>query len=119
MTLLWLNFGLMINRIVQRVIFVTGYYGLTQGLLSVLRLFWGNLINFMANWRALKQVLQHGDPRRVAWDKTTHDFPSVTGDTRSLRPLGQILLENQVITEEQLDTALRNRVEGLRRAVQC
>ncbi|MDU7669361.1 MAG: phage adsorption protein NrfB [Escherichia coli] len=88
--------------------------GLTQGLLSVLRLFWGNLINFMANWRALKQVLQHGDPRRVAWDKTTHDFPSVTGDTRSLRPLGQILLENQVITEEQLDTALRNRVEGLR-----
>ncbi len=68
MTLLWLNFGLMINRIVQRVIFVTGYYGLTQGLLSVLRLFWGNLINFMANWRALKQVLQHGDPRRVAWE---------------------------------------------------
>ncbi len=65
MTLLWLNFGLMVNRIVQRVIFVTGYYGLTQGLLSVLRLFWGNLINFMANWRALKQVLQHGDPRRV------------------------------------------------------
>ncbi len=41
MTLLWLNFGLMVNRIVQRVIFVTGYYGLTQGLLSVLRLFWG------------------------------------------------------------------------------
>ena len=39
MTLLWLNFGLMVNRIVQRVIFVTGYYGLTQGLLSVLRLF--------------------------------------------------------------------------------
>ncbi len=75
MTLLWLNFGLMVNRIVQRVIFVTGYYGLTQGLLSVLRLFWGNLINFMANWRALKQVLQHGNPRRVAWDKTTHDFP--------------------------------------------
>lgn len=34
MTLLWLNFGLMINRIVQRVIFVTGYYGLTQGLIS-------------------------------------------------------------------------------------
>ncbi len=31
MTLLWLNFGLMVNRIVQRVIFVTGYYGLTQG----------------------------------------------------------------------------------------
>ena len=108
------NFVSFLAMLVMIQIFVTGYYGLTQGLLSVLRLFWGNLINFMANWRALKQVLQHGDPRRVAWDKTTHDFPSVTGDTRSLRPLGQILLENQVITEEQLDTALRNRVEGLR-----
>ncbi|MCZ5415338.1 glycosyl transferase family protein, partial [Escherichia coli] len=25
-TLLWMNFALMVNRIVQRVIFVTGYY---------------------------------------------------------------------------------------------
>ena len=113
-TLLWINFGLMANRILQRVIFVTAYYGLTQGLLSVLRLFWGNLINFMANWRALRQVIQHGDPRRVAWDKTTHDFPSVTGENRALRPLGQILIEQKVITEEQLEDALTNRILGLR-----
>ncbi|POT56566.1 type II secretion system protein E [Citrobacter amalonaticus] len=113
-TLLWLNFGLMANRILQRVIFVTGYYGLAQGLLSVLRLFWGNLINFMANWRALKQVIQHGDPRRVAWDKTTHDFPSVTGENRALRPLGELLVEHQAITEAQLEHALTNRIQGLR-----
>lgn len=113
-TLLWLNFGLMVNRILQRVIFVTGYYGLTQGLLSVLRLFWGNLINFMANWRALRQVIQHGDPRRVAWDKTTHDFPSVTGENRALRPLGQILVEQNALTQAQLEQALTNRVMGLR-----
>ncbi len=55
MTLLWLNFGLMVNRIVQRVIFVTGYYGLTQGAAFRPASFSGsNLINFMANWRALK-----------------------------------------------------------------
>lgn len=113
-TLLWLNFGLMVNRILQRAIFVTVYYGLAQGLLSILRLFWGNLINFMANWRALRQVIQHGDPRRVAWDKTTHDFPSVTGQNRALRPLGQILLAHQVITQPQLDEALMNRIPGLR-----
>ncbi|MBB1199799.1 phage adsorption protein NrfB [Enterobacteriaceae bacterium 89] len=113
-TLLWLNFGLMCNRILQRVIFVTIYYGLAQGLLSVLRLFWGNLINFMANWRALRQVIQHGDPRRVAWDKTTHDFPSVTGENRALRPLGQILIEQGAITPEQLEQALTQRVIGLR-----
>ncbi|ADO50273.1 cyclic di-3',5'-guanylate-activated glycosyltransferase NrfB [[Enterobacter] lignolyticus] len=113
-TLLWINFGLMVNRILQRVIFVTIYYGLGQGLLSILRLFWGNLINFMANWRALKQVIQHGDPRRVAWDKTTHDFPSVTGENRALRPLGQILIEHQALTEAQLEEALMNRTPGLR-----
>lgn len=112
--LLWCNFVLMSNRILQRIIFVTRYYGLAQGLLSVLRLFWGNLINFMANWRALRQVLQHGDPRRVAWDKTTHDFPSVTGENRALRPLGQILLEQKAITQEQLEYGLTHRVAGLR-----
>lgn len=113
-TLLWINFALMANRILQRIIFVTVYYGLAQGLLSILRLFWGNLINFMANWRALRQVIQHGDPRRVAWDKTTHDFPSVTGENRALRPLGQILIEQHVITEQQLESGLANRIYGLR-----
>ncbi|SNY63030.1 adsorption protein B [Enterobacter sp. CC120223-11] len=113
-TLLWCNFALMANRILQRVIFVTVYYGLAQGLLSILRLFWGNLINFMANWRALRQVIQHGDPRRVAWDKTTHDFPSVTGINRALRPLGQILIEQNILTEAQLEQALTERVIGLR-----
>ena len=113
-TLLWCNFALMVNRILQRIIFVTIYYGLAQGLLSVLRLFWGNLINFMANWRALRQVIQHGDPRRVAWDKTTHDFPSVTGENRALRPLGQILVEQGAITAEQLEYGLTHRVRGLR-----
>lgn len=112
--LLIINFFLMVNRILQRVYFVTSFYGLGQGLLSILRLFWGNLINFLANWRAMVQVIAHGDPRRVAWDKTTHDFPSVSGINRALRPLGQILVDQGVITTEQLTWALENRVQGLR-----
>lgn len=112
--LLAINFVLMLNRIFQRVFFVTSFYGLRQGLLSILRLFWANLINFLANWRALIQVLSHGDPRRVAWDKTSHDFPSVSVLNRALRPLGQILVEQGVITPEQLTQALENRTVGLR-----
>jgi adsorption protein B len=112
-TLLWINFLLMSNRIIQRMIFVTGYYGLAQGLLVLPRLFWGNLINFMANWRAIKQVIQHGDPRRVAWDKTTHDFPTVS-DQRSAQPLGYILVDSGVITQAQLEDALQNRITGLK-----
>jgi adsorption protein B len=111
--LLWINFCLMANRIAQRIIFVTGYYGLLQGLMAIPRLFWGNLINFMANWRAIRQVIQHGDPRRVAWDKTTHDFPTVS-TARALRPLGQILVERGVITHQDLEDILTNRLPGLK-----
>lgn len=112
-TLLWINFFLMANRIVQRIIFVTAYYGLLQGVMAIPRLFWGNLINFMANWRAIRQVVQHGDPRRVAWDKTTHDFPTVKID-RALRPLGQILVERGAITPSDLEDVLSNRIPGLK-----
>ncbi|WP_058910148.1 cyclic di-3',5'-guanylate-activated glycosyltransferase NrfB [Entomohabitans teleogrylli] len=112
--LLWGNLILMCNRIVQRMIFVTGYYGIGQGLLVIPRLFWGNLINFMANWRAIRQVIQHGDPRRVAWDKTTHDFPSVAGRSPAMRPVGEILVEQGAISAEQLEQALVNRVPGLK-----
>jgi len=108
-TLLWVNFFLMVNRIAQRIIFVTAYYGLLQGLMAIPRLFWGNLIN----WRAIRQVVRHGDPHRVAWDKTTHDFPTVTIN-RILRPLGQILVESGVITTADLEDVLSNRTPGLK-----
>ncbi|MDR3431244.1 MAG: cyclic di-3',5'-guanylate-activated glycosyltransferase NrfB [Rouxiella aceris] len=113
-TLLWINFCLMVNRIVQRIIFVTAYYGLAQGLLSVVRLFWGNLINFMANWRAIRQVIQHGDPRRVAWDKTTHDFPAIDDINRARRPLGQILVAQKSLTPQGLEQALSHPIQGLK-----
>ncbi|BCL75562.1 bacteriophage N4 adsorption protein B [Jeongeupia sp. HS-3] len=113
-TLLWINFLLMSNRMLQRIIFVSGYYGLAQGLMAIPRLFWGNVINFLANWRALSQIIAQGDPRRVAWDKTTHDFPSVGGENRARRPLGSILVEQGAITEAQLHTALAHRNDGLK-----
>jgi bacteriophage N4 adsorption protein B len=112
--MLWVNMFLMANRMLQRVIFVSGYYGLLQGLMSLPRLFWGNLINFMANWRALRQIIQQGDPRRVAWDKTTHDFPSVGGENRARRPLGSILVAQGAITEAQLQIALTHGSRGLK-----
>lgn len=112
--LLAVNGVLMLNRMVQRAFFVSRYYGLAQGLLSIPRLLWGNWINFMANWRAIRQVLQHGDPRRVAWDKTTHDFPVLGEPARARAPLGQILVEQGSINEEQLQHALGHRARGLK-----
>lgn len=115
--LLGVNFILMLNRMIQRMFFVSAYYGLAEGLLSVPRLVWGNLINFLANWRAIRQVIQQGDLRRVAWDKTTHDFPALAEPARVRLPLGQILVEQGAITDEQLQYALVHRSRGLKLGV--
>jgi adsorption protein B len=112
--LLAVNLLLMTNRIVQRIFFVSGYYGLAEGLWSVPRLFWGNFINFMANWRAISQIVRQGDARRIAWDKTTHDFPVLGEQGRARRPLGGILIEQGAIDEAQLDAALVRRSRGLK-----
>ena len=57
-----------------------------EGLLSAPRMMWSNLVNFLANVRAIRQVLQMGDSRRVAWDKTTHEFPAMGNPRR--QPIG-------------------------------
>jgi adsorption protein B len=112
--LLTANLLLMTNRVAQRVFFVSSFYGLAEGLLSIPRIFWGQFINFSANCRALRQILRYGDPRRVAWDKTTHDFPALGEQSRARHPLGRILVEQGSIDQEQLDMALVYRSRGLR-----
>jgi adsorption protein B len=112
--LLWANLLFMINRVVQRVFFVSSYYGLVVGLMSAPRLFWGQVINCLANWRAIRQIIQQGGARRVAWDKTTHDFPVLAEAGRARHPLGRILVEQGAISEEQLLRALARRSPGLR-----
>ncbi|MGB3072431.1 MAG: cyclic di-3',5'-guanylate-activated glycosyltransferase NrfB [Ottowia sp.] len=112
--LLAANFVLMLNRMVQRVFFVTSYYGIVQGLMSLPRLVWGNLVNFLANWRAVAQALRAKDIRRMAWAKTDHDFPILGSGPRKHRPLGQILIGQGALTEAQLQQALQNPIRGLR-----
>ncbi|HMN22158.1 MAG TPA: glycosyl transferase family protein [Ottowia sp.] len=112
--LLVANLALLCNRALQRVYFVTSYYGLAQGLLSVPRLAWGNVINFFANWRALKQTLQAQDVRGIAWAKTEHDFPTLGEERGMHEPLGQILVAQSALTQEQLHEALAQPEPGLR-----
>ncbi|MGH8347896.1 MAG: glycosyl transferase family protein, partial [Pseudomonas sp.] len=107
-TLLWLNGFLLLNRLFQRGWFVTRYYGLVEGLLSAPRMMWSNFVNFFANLRALRQVMEMGDSRRVAWDKTTHEFPALTQAQRT--PLGRRLVEKGLLTEDQLEAAVTNPV---------
>lgn len=112
--LFWLNLLLFANRIFQRVYFVTIYYGLFQGLLSLPRLIWGNYINFMANCRAIRQIIREGDPHRVAWDKTTHDFPTVDAVLGTRHRIGDILVERGAIKEATLESAILRNHSGLK-----
>jgi adsorption protein B len=99
---------MLFNRLFQRGWFVTRYYGLGEGLLSAPRMIWSSYVNFFANVRALRQVVAMGDSRRVAWDKTTHEFPALTKAQRT--PLGHRLVEKGLISEEQLNDALTSPV---------
>ena len=112
--LLQANLLLMTNRVAHRVFFVSRYYGLSEGLWSIPRLFWGNFINFLANWRAIRQIVGQGDARRVAWDKTMHEFPVLGEQGRARHPLGRILISQGTIDEGQLETALVRRSRGLK-----
>ena len=107
-TLLWLNGLMLFNRLFQRAWFVTRFYGIGEGLLSAPRMMWSNFVNFFANLRALRQVMEMGDSRRVAWDKTTHEFPAIAAPART--PLGQRLVAKGLISDEQLQQAITSPV---------
>lgn len=74
--LLLANLALMGNRIVQRMVFVSRYYGMRHALLSLVRMPVNNFINFFAVARAWRLFLVHvATGRKLAWDKTAHVFP--------------------------------------------
>lgn len=106
MTLIYCNVVVLANRVLHRIWFVSAFYGGIQGLWAVPRLLWGNLINFCAMVRAVWQFLlaaRRGGGLR--WDKTTHAYPEVA-ESRPLRPLGEILIEQGRLERDQLEAAL-------------
>lgn len=105
--LLWVNLAAFGVRLAQRVYFVTKLYGWEHGLLSIPRVVVGNFVNFMASMRAWKLFLSYlflG--KRLAWDKTMHDFPSGEQLRQQRARLGELLRAWQSISEEQLHQAL-------------
>jgi len=73
---------LFLNRIVQRLYFITTTYGIKHGLLSIPRLFLANIINFCAYVRAVIQIKSSKKSKPVKWDKTDHEFPDLNSTTR-------------------------------------
>lgn len=114
-TLLMINGVLLLNRSLHRAWFTYQLYGPAQALMAIPRQIWGNAINFMAASRALRLFLEHkfrGKP--LAWEKTTHAFPT-SEDLRPFRQrLGQMLQEQGDLDEGALAIALsRHRRRGM------
>ncbi|WGS53255.1 glycosyl transferase family protein [Paraburkholderia sp. D15] len=108
--LLAANFVSLGLRVVQRVIFTTRLYGWEHGVLSVPRMVIGNFVNFLAVFRAWRLFLVHViTGKRLAWDKTMHDFPSADGLRNTRQNLGELLLSWQAIDERKLELALNDR----------
>lgn len=71
--LLTINGWLLAWRILIRACFTTYAYGLAEGMMSIPRLFVGNVIAILAAGRALTIHIGGGATR---WDKTQHIFPT-------------------------------------------
>ena len=101
---------IMVERLLQRMIAVTRVYGILPAILSLPRAFYGNVLNLHALVRAYhvyftaqKSSVSNKQP---SWDKTDHQFPGRHVLVPYKRKLGDLLLENDLITPEQLDRAL-------------
>lgn len=106
-TLVVVATGLMAHRWIQRIVAVRRVAGWHQAVLSIPRVVWGNLINFTAVWGASRQFLSwRKTGGRVAWAKTTHAFPSEAHLVEFRRKLGDLLLENRLLSLNHLQHAM-------------
>lgn len=101
------NAALLVWRVALRAWCVYRLYDLRQALLSVPRMVWGNVINFAATCRAIKLYLRYlRTGKLIAWDKTMHVYPSEEQLQCFRRKLGDLLLEERLVSVEQLNQAL-------------
>jgi adsorption protein B len=90
-------------------------YGWRMGLVSPLRLLWGNAINGVATAAALRQFAASAVHRGgLAWLKTEHAYPRHRSRRQGWQLLGDVLVRMQCCSREEVDTALRTRPSGRR-----
>lgn len=106
-TLMYINACFMVNRVLQRFIFVTRLFGPIQGLLAIPRILVGNVLNFVSAVRAWRLFIGHlMTGKKLAWDKTVHSFPTQVELLPYRRKLGEILLAWEHLSPAHLDEAL-------------
>ena len=105
--ILRVNLLMLAWRVGMKAWLVSRLYGTAQGLLSVPRMVLGNVISLAAVARAVSQYVGHrrtGAPLR--WLKTAHVFPNPEALRARRRRLGELLVEQQALSEDELASAL-------------
>lgn len=105
--LLFINAFFLLIRAAHRVYFTTKLYGWEHGLMSLPRMVVGNFVNCMAvarAWRMYLGYLFRG--KRLAWDKTAHEFPSSVQLARRRQRLGELLQSWNAVDEGAIARAL-------------
>jgi adsorption protein B len=106
--MLYINAFFLVVRAAHRVYFTTVLYGWEHGLMSLPRMVVGNFVNCMAvarAWRLYLSYLFRG--RRLAWDKTAHEFPSSVQLARRRQRLGELLKSWNAVDDSALARALQ------------
>ena len=104
---------LMVERFLQRFVAVRTITSTKQALLSIPRVMVLNFINFSATMVAIWQfVSMEFLGKQVAWAKTSHTFPSAGQLQEYRRKLGDLLLENRLISVAQLRQGLETQQQS-------
>jgi adsorption protein B len=101
---------LMCERLLQRTIATYRIYGFFPACLVIPRAFYGNILNLHALIRAYRVYFSAPKSKAMgnqpAWDKTEHHFPGRHLLVPYRKRLGDLLMDNELISEGQLQQAI-------------
>jgi adsorption protein B len=105
--------GMFVWRMMSRILSSWHIYGPKHGLLAMPRLIIGNVLNFCATYCAIKQfIAAKFSNKNPEWIKTDHAFPSEDQLLHYRRRLGDLLLEKRLVSTSQLEEALEKQKQS-------
>lgn len=103
------------HRLLFRMYFSARVYGLGFGLSVPLRVPYANLVNTLATLSAIQRYVRaRWRKEKLVWLKTEHQYPNRAALTGYSRRLGEVLVDQGMVSSAQVDEALAKRAVGVR-----
>jgi hypothetical protein len=99
----------------QRAYFSARLYGWRFAAAVPLRMLWGNVVNYMATYHALRDfATARLRGQSLAWRKTQHAYPAHRAAEPGRPRVGEVLAQLQVLQPDALQQALASQPGGMR-----